>query len=831
MKVIKVIVTTVCFCCMMFNANAQLKDSIGNEHYDLWYEIRQVKSSGNGKWIAHVRTNNASAIYLNDLDKNKEECVEEVEQFDFSDNSNFLFIQKEKEGLLKNLKSGKGHILPKVFSFYWLSVKGSLLLQYKEHVALMDPLTLKQTFFKNEEIISVDNQKAWALLKRKNGSEVQWYIWDFELDKKTVLEDLNPSLENIRLSDDSKSLMGTYMTDSGITNIQVAYYDKGWQVKVMSAKYPEVYSSGSWYFLDGKKRQLYFYSKNKEVKEEETESDRKVKIRNSLSYKTKPSLYLYNCWNFEKDSITTLYREDMTDVLVSSIEGHFIGYSTQNYDPRDFKGIDRADFYLLKNGAKPILIEKEIVKLNKNLLIHQNKPYVTYYKNGHWWSYHLITNEKKCLTKNLQWHFSNSEKSYLSDTDHYGVLGFSSDSDYMLVYDAFDIWKIDLEGNYILKCTDGKPKNITYRFARDTNLKDNQFRDTFFSTHAFSNERLVLRARNNLDYKTAIVSLDKDCNLREILSAEPYRILGVVPLNKDTYLVVRENHSTPPQYVITGEAIVKDKIYQSNKHYSQFKWGKSQIFNIRLDDGIHTNASLIYPASWKPDEKYPLIVYYYEKTSPYGMYYKMPTYDNLDGFNSTLMSQKNFFVLYIDMRYRENEVTRFLLPDTNSVLDHIIEKVPSINKEKLGMIGHSFGGYEVMYLAGQTDRFKAAVAGAGVSDLYDLYYADKNKGSLGMFTVENVQFKTQAPFLNDKFNSMNPLQYIGNINTPMLLWTGENDYRIRKEHSIKMYLGLWRQKKEAYLLIYKDERHFLTKSENKKDLTERIISFFEEKLK
>src|SRR5690606_33424618 len=96
---------------------------------------------------------------------------------------------------------------------------------------------------------------------------------------------------------------------------------------------------------------------------------------------------------------------------------------------------------------------------------------------------------------------------------------------------------------------------------------------------------------------------------------------------------------------------------------------------------------------------------------------------------------------------------------------------------------------------------------------------------------ENVQTRMIPPYADKMFNSSNPLSNIANVSTPMLLWTGENDYRIRKEHSIKMYLGLWRQKKEAELLIYKDEEHYLLKPENMKDLTKRIMDFFEEKLK
>lgn len=809
-------------------AFAQNKKLATTEDYSKWYHIEQSKVSNDGSWFAHVRSNKRSGMYLVRMEDNKEEFLDDVLQFDFTEDSNFLIVQGNKQSFLRDLKTNKETKLSNLKTYYLLKDKHQMLLKYDNSTAIMDIRTGKQQIFKEEQLVAVQKQKEWALVKKEVKGTMRWFAWHFSSGIRTEINGLEPSLENIRLDDKSQSLMGIYPLASDKKDIQIAFNDgKGWKVEKMSEHLSQVSLTGSWYFLDGEKNLVYFYSENKAA----TVSDAKVEVRNSLNRDTSQPAQFYNSWNFKTGAHHVFYRDGMTAVLATSIEGYYIGYSIQNYDVRDYRGIDKADFYLLKENEPPLLIEKEVIRLSKHFLIHQTKPYAVYFKDGHWWSYHFITKNKVCLTTGHKDRFFDFDKIHLSDSDHLGVLGFTENKEELLLYDKFDLWKLDLKGSYLERCTNGKDNGITYRYSGDARLFDNQFRDTWFNIPIVDTAKLLLKGRNALTFETAVALVNGNCEMKQIAAPEKFRILYTKSLENNKHLLVRENHHTPRQYVIMNNSSEKPLIYQTNKHHKEYGWGKMQLFNIPLSDGTNSQASLIYPAQWNPGKKYPTVVYYYEKTAPYAMYYTIPEFDNVDGFNSTLLSQKNFFVLYIDMRYQDGKVTKYLVSDTNEVVDYILNKEPTINSKKLGMVGHSFGGFEVMYLAGKTDRFKAAVAGAGISDLTDYYYADKDQGSLGMFAAENVQMKMMTPYNDRTFHSLSPLSNIFDINTPMLIWSGENDYRIRKEHSIKMYLGLWRQKKEAELLIYKDEEHYLLNPENMKDLTNRIIAFFEEKLK
>lgn len=827
MKDIKTICSSLLVAAFTLQSVAQDKEKATPEDYSNWYDIEQSKISDNGKWFAHVRSNEKAGMYLVRMEDNSEEFLEGAVQFDFTEDNRFLIVQGTKRSFLRDLKNDRETELKGIEGYYILK-NNRLLLKYGNSVAIMDVCTGKRQVFNAEELVAVQHRKEWALVKKEVNGKICWLVWDFASGVRTEITGLEPSLENIRLDDKSKSLFGIYRLDNDKVDIQIAFNDgSNWQVKKMSEDLSQIAPSGSWYFLDGEKKLLYFYSQNKAV----ADSDVKVEVRKSMTAEVKPPVEFYNSWNFETGAHKVFYREGMTDVLATSIEGYMVGYNIDNYDVRDYRGIDRADFYLLKDNEPPLLIEKEVVRLNKHFLIHQNRPYAVYFKDGHWWSYHFITKKKVCLTAGHKDQFTDFNKKYLSDSDHTGVLGFTDDKEELLVYDKFDLWKLDLNGKYMNRCTNGEEKGVTYSYAGDARLFDNQFRDSWFNAAIINTDKMMLKQRDPFKFETAVVSIDSNCKMKQVAAPEKFTVRYVKSLANNKYLVVRENHHHPVQYLVLTAGSKKPSVYQTNKNHEEYLWGDVKTFNIPLKDGSSAQASLIYPVSWDKREKYPMIVYYYENTALYGMHYKAPTIYNMDGFNSTLFSQKGFFVLFADMRHKDKEVTKYLLSDTEEILDYVVNNEPTVNSDKLGMIGHSFGGFEVMYLVGKTNRFKAAVAGAGIADLADYYYADKDKGSLGMFSAENVQTKMIPPYTDKMFNSSNPLNNIASISTPMLLWTGENDYRIRKEHSIKMYLGLWRQKKDAELLIYKDEEHYLLKPENMKDLTKRITDFFEEKLK
>ncbi|RZJ51580.1 alpha/beta hydrolase family protein [Flavobacterium sp.] len=149
-------------------------------------------------------------------------------------------------------------------------------------------------------------------------------------------------------------------------------------------------------------------------------------------------------------------------------------------------------------------------------------------------------------------------------------------------------------------------------------------------------------------------------------------------------------------------------------------------------------------------------------------------------------------------------------------------------------MGHSFGGYETAYISGKSDMFAAAVAGAAPIDLNSFYHAinwrtgkpHMIKFKVGQFRLGVSAFQMPLTYLNNS-----PLTNAENINKPLLLWSGKNDQQVDWHQSIELYLAMHRLQKNNIMLLYPEEEHSFSDPSNQKDLSIRILQWFNHFLK
>jgi dipeptidyl aminopeptidase/acylaminoacyl peptidase len=142
-------------------------------------------------------------------------------------------------------------------------------------------------------------------------------------------------------------------------------------------------------------------------------------------------------------------------------------------------------------------------------------------------------------------------------------------------------------------------------------------------------------------------------------------------------------------------------------------------------------------------------------------------------------------------------------------------------------MGHSFGGFETTYIISQTNMFKTAVAGAPVTDLLSSYLTLDGTNISNINRYENSQFRIQTPFYEKGFLKNSPIMNVQNINTPLLLFTGNQDSTVDWSNSMKMQIALWRLKKKSTLLVYPGEDHAFVKESNQKDLYFKVKAWFD----
>jgi dipeptidyl aminopeptidase/acylaminoacyl peptidase len=241
---------------------------------------------------------------------------------------------------------------------------------------------------------------------------------------------------------------------------------------------------------------------------------------------------------------------------------------------------------------------------------------------------------------------------------------------------------------------------------------------------------------------------------------------------------------------------------------------------------------LYLPENFDPTKEYPMMVYFYERHA-----------DNLHSHHKpapgrsvicpTLYASNGYIVFMPDIAYTEG------LPG-KSAYDAIISgTMAMVNRgfveiNKIGVQGQSWGGYQIAYLVTQTDLFKAASAGAPVSNMTSAYGGIRwGSGLARMFQYERTQSRIGATLWERPLHYIenSPLFYAPRVNTPLLIRHDDADEAVPWYQGIELFLALRRLEKPVWMINYNDEPHNLVRRANRIDWTIRMQQFFDHYLK
>lgn len=278
----------------------------------------------------------------------------------------------------------------------------------------------------------------------------------------------------------------------------------------------------------------------------------------------------------------------------------------------------------------------------------------------------------------------------------------------------------------------------------------------------------------------------------------------------ENFLFIKENYNIPPQVetynTITKKNKIGYKVKLSDKSTSLLK---QEVLTYKNTLGKELKAVLYYPVNYDSTKKYPMIVHIYQIQSHTSNRYQMPKIDDPLGFNIRLLQQKGYFVLLPDIIHDNRGTGWSALDGVHSALD-FLEQCKGIDKKRIGLTGHSHGGYETNFIATHSNRFAAYISGAGHSDIVRAYFSYSYKFNIPFYwQFENQQYEMFKPFAEDKmlYLNNNPIMDVEKVNAPILLWTGQKDETVHWGHTIEFYIGLKRNKKKVIALLYKEKEH------------------------
>ncbi len=222
-----------------------------------------------------------------------------------------------------------------------------------------------------------------------------------------------------------------------------------------------------------------------------------------------------------------------------------------------------------------------------------------------------------------------------------------------------------------------------------------------------------------------------------------------------------------------------------------------------------------------------MIVYIYEILSNTVHGYTTPS--TRSAYNTTNFTTNGYFVFRPDIVYETNDpgmsAVNCVVPAVKEVL-----KTGMIEKDKVGIMGHSWGAYQTAFLVTQTDIFKAASAGAPLTDLISMSLSIYwNSGTPDQKIFETSQGRFDGPWYErtEAHIRNSPMFNASKIKAPLLVAFGDKDGAVDWHQGIEMYGTMRRMEKPHVMLVYADENHGLAKKENQIDYQKRQREWFD----
>lgn len=489
----------------------------------------------------------------------------------------------------------------------------------------------------------------------------------------------------------------------------------------------------------------------------------------------------------------------------------------------------RRDIYAvnLTTGSRRLLMQNTQVDIT---LSPGGKNALWYNPADSSWSVtDLATGAVQNLSRSVKATFWNEWNDVPDLPGSYGLAGWLKDDKAALVYDHYDIWKFDLSGkSRPVDITGGKGRESGTRLRLDLVDRDEQYLDL--------SKGLYLSGINEVNKEWSAYLLDSEKEPRLIsLVQGRFSLDLLVKAKKSPDILFRKgNYREFNDLYITGNDWKSwTRLSDANPQQSQYLWGNVQLVEWTSYNNEKLQGLLYTPENMEKGKKYPMLVYFYERNSE-GLYTHFVPAPSRSTINRPYCTSNGYVVFVPDITYRTGYPGQSAYDAIVSGAIAMCNQFGFIDRDNMGIQGQSWGGYQVAYLVTQTNIFKAAMAGAPVSNMTSAYGGIRwGTGMSRMFQYEKSQSRIGGT-LWDKtllYIDNSPIFHIPAVRTPVLIMHNDMDGAVPWYQGIEFFTALRRLNKPAWMLSYNNEDHNLTKRPNMKDLSVRMMQFFDHYLK
>ncbi|WP_438479819.1 prolyl oligopeptidase family serine peptidase [Oleiharenicola lentus] len=536
-------------------------------------------------------------------------------------------------------------------------------------------------------------------------------------------------------------------------------------------------------------------------------------------------------YDLASKKFTQLADESLASVTLSDDGARAFGYDDRAYRKRlDYDGGYQDAHLLDATTGKRRLALRELGE-RAGLRWSPNNRWLAYFADNQWFALDATNAAIIPLTKSLPVAFHDEENDLPQDAPSYGSVGWTQDGESLIIYDRYDVWQVFPDGRAAKNLTagHGRAQKIELRVQI---IEPNEPEDD--SRGLDPAKPLVLRGESEVTrasgfFRTTFTT--STAPERLVWADKNYRFLSRAR-DADTLVLTASRFDEYPDLLTTNAAFkTLVKVSQGGAQLAPFAWGSGELMTFRNTDGVELAAALYKPANFDPKKKYPVIVYLYERFSQNVHSFVPPAPGQ--NINAAVYTSNGYLVLMPDIAYTIGYPGQSAMKCILPAVDALVAR-GCVDENAIGIQGHSWGGYQIAYMVTQTNRFRAAEAGAIVANMTSAYSGIRwGSGRARQFQYEKTQSRigrslSEAPHL---YIENSPLFSVNRVTTPLLLLHNDQDDAVPWQQGIEFFLALRRLGKEVYLFNYNNGLHGLRRRADLEDYSKRLQQYFDHFLK
>jgi len=528
-------------------------------------------------------------------------------------------------------------------------------------------------------------------------------------------------------------------------------------------------------------------------------------------------------YRISENKFIRLADEDVRDVAPAPKQRFAIGQDDRAYElDGNLDGRNHQDVYVidLKTGGRKLAIQKN----RWVYMASTDGTHFLYYDDGVFFTYDMVNSKSYPITKDTPANFINEDDDHNVKNPPDSPVGWTKDGQAVLLSDGWDVWSLPVHGGPGVNLTvNGRKESIRYqrRLRLDPEEKGIDLtQPLWFATYG------------EWTKKAGISKVEKGKPIPTVLLWDDAGFGPPVKAKKaETYFFTRDTYKDYPDWYVADPTLkITTRLTEANPQQKDFLWSSGQILvDYKIDPksgkSNHLQGALFLPAGYEKGKRYPTIVYYYEKTSQGFNRYTTPS---SNGFNKSVYTSNGYAVFYPDITYKLNDpgmsAAWCVLPALEAAVATGV-----VDRSKVGLHGHSWGGYQTAFLVTQAD-FAAAVAGAALTNMISMYssiYFNSGAGNMSIFESSQGRFLGGYWDNLEAYQRNSPVYHAEKVKTPLILLHNDKDGAVDWNQGIEYYNTLRRMKKPVIMLQYVGENHGLAKPANQKDYTVRMKEWFD----